>query len=213
MTRKGLIEMIRNEIRSLAFETLRNSSNKEKESKVKPKIQISEDELEKILFYGGDEPEEENVAKIMSTTIRESVESGIPQIQASEVKEFENSFEQMLSEVEGASVVFDTQTNGYSLKIWVGSEGIEAGASGVVNLGNNGSVNWSYSLKNGLNINSENLNIDKGNRNLIEKMYSHYNNWQKDWRQRLTISPVQQSQESPEPSGIPQEAPGEEPLP
>lgn len=188
MTRVDLVDMIRREVHALAFDTLRNKSQEEKRTAQKPKA-ISEDELEYALFHGGNKPEDKSSSRPLS--IRENYDSGIPQIQSSEIIEFENSFEQMLKDIEGASVVFDSQSNGYSLKMWIGSEGIEAGSSGVINMGKNGSIKWSYSLKNGLNVSSENVNIDKGNRYVFEKLFNNYNSWQKDWREKLTISPGQ----------------------
>lgn len=188
MNRNDLIEMIRGEIRSLAFETLRNKSKEQKSKIFKPKG-LSEEELELTLFHGGSKPEEKDITKILPISIRENYNSGIPQIQSSEVTAFEDSFEEMLSDVEGASVVFDKQSNGYSLKMWIGKDGIEAGSSGVIEMGNKGKVIWSYSLKNGLNIKTDSLSVDKGNRNLLDKLYNNYNAWQKEWREKLTIQP------------------------
>lgn len=191
MTRNELTEMIRQEIRSLAFEELRNKSKEKNDNKnriFKPKG-LSEDELEFALFHGGSKPEEKDITKILPVTIREGYNNGIPQIQSSEVTEFEDSFEEMLKEVDGASVVFDKQSNGYSLKMWISKDGIEAGASGTIEMGSNGKVKWSYSLKNGLTVSTEDLIVDKGNRNVIDKLYNNYNTWQKDWREKLTISP------------------------
>jgi len=221
MTRNELTEMIRQEIRSLAFEELRNKSkekNSEKNRIFKPKG-LSEEELELALFHGGGKPEEKDITKILPVTIREGYDNGIPQIQSSEVTEFEDSFEEMLREVDGASVVFDKQSNGYSLKMWISKEGIEAGASGSIEMGSNGKINWAYSLKNGLIISTENLKVDKGNRNVLEKLYNNYNTWQKDWRDKLTISPGENQAQAegpapgaPEPGG-PVDAGTETPAP
>jgi len=199
MTRNELTEMIRQEIRSLAFEELRNKTKKieaEKSKIFKPKG-LSEEEVELSMFHGGVKPDDFGSGNFLAATIKESYDSGLPQIKSSEVSQFEDSFEEMLSDIEGASVVFDKQSNGYSLKMWIGPEGIEAGASGVIEMGHNGRINWSYSLKNGLTISAEDLSVDKGNRNLIEKLYNNYNSWQKDWRERLTIRPGQSQEESP----------------
>lgn len=205
MTRNELTEMIRQEIRSLAFEELRekaNQKNIEKNKQVKPQG-LSEEELELALFHGGNKDNEKESTKIMPITIRENYNSGIPQIQSSEVTNFEDSFEQMLTEIDGASVIFDTQSNGYSLKMSIGPEGIEAGASGSIEMGNNGKITWLYSLKNGLIISTEDLKIDKGNRNIIDKLYSNYDAWQKDWREKLTIKPSQQ-EIPPQESSVPE---------
>ena len=144
MNKDELLEMIREEIHSLAFETLRNNAKEKNDKKnriFKPKG-LSEDEIEYSMFYGGNEPDKKK--HYGSTTIRENYDSGIPQINSAEITQFEDSFEEMLQEIDGASVVFDKQSNGYSLKMWIGADGIEAGASGVIEMGNKGKVTWSY---------------------------------------------------------------------
>lgn len=190
MNKDELIEMIREELRSIAFETLRNNTKdkKDKNRIFKPKG-LSEDEIEHSVFYGGVEPKKNGVKSI--TTIRESYETGIPQINETEITQFEDSFEKALQDIDGASVIFDTQSNGYSLKMWIGPEGIEAGASGVVEMGNKGKVKWAYSLKNGITISTEDLIVEQNNKRLMEKLYNHYDEWQKDWRKKLTIQPGQ----------------------
>lgn len=193
MTRDELTEMIRSEIRSLAFDTLRNKSSNEKSEKnkiFKPKG-LSEEELEHALFYGGNKPEEKDIKKL-TTKINESVDSGVPKINSSDITEFEDSFEQMLSEIDGASIVFDKQSNGYSMKMGISSEGIECFASGKIELGIKGKVVWSFSLKNGLTISTDKLVLDKGNKLIVEKIYNNYDAWQKDWREKLTIQPNSQ---------------------
>ena len=193
MNKEELLEMIREEIHSLAFETLRSTAkekNKNKNKIFKPKG-LSEDEIEHNMFYGGEEPDKNK------KFIKENYESGIPQIKSIEIIEFEDSFEEMLTDVNGASVVFDSQSNGYSLKMWIDSDGIQAGASGFIEMGNRGKVKWAYSLKNGLTISTENLLIEQGNKRLLEKLYNHYDVWQKDWREKLTIHPGQESKEQP----------------
>lgn len=206
MTRNELTEMIRQEIRSLAFEELRNKAKEkqaEKNKIFKPKG-LSEEEVELSLFHGGTKPEEKNINRILPVTIREAYD-GLPQIQSSEITEFEDSFEQMLKEIDGASVVFDKQSNGHSLKMWIGPNGIEAGASGSIEMGNNGEINWAYSLKNGLTVSTKDLTVDKGNRGVLEKLYFNYNTWQKDWREKLTIKPSESAPQ--EPAAPPMEPP------
>lgn len=209
MTKNELVEMIRQEVRALAYETLRNKSkeSKEKENKIfKPKG-LTEDELEIVLFHGGREPEEKDITKILPVTIKESYDNGLPKIQASEVSAFEDSLEQMMQEVDGASVTFDKQSNGYSLKMWIGPNGIEAGASGKIQMGNKGLINWAYSLQNGLTVSTEDLSIDKGNRFVFEKLYNNYNSWQKEWREKLTIQPGKESPDAAAPEATAPAAP------
>lgn len=203
MNKDELLEMIRQEVSSLAFETLRGNA-KEKDDKknriFKPKG-LSEDEIEYSMFYGGNKPDKDGIPQPL--TIKEGYDSGIPQINSIEITEFEDSFEEMLQEIDGSSVVFDAQSNGYSLKMWIGPEGIEAGASGTIEMGNKGKLTFAYSLKNGLTVSTEDLVIEQGNKRLLERLYNHYDAWQKDWREKLTIQPGQEEAE-PE-AGMPAE--------
>lgn len=188
MTRDELTEMIRKEISELAFETLRTGSNEKREKKPVKQRGLTEDELEYAMFYGGQKPNKDgSLGRV--TSIRENYNSGIPQINSSDITQFEDSFDQMLQEIDGASVVFDQQSNGYSLKMWIGPNGIEAGASGTIEMGNKGKVKWAYSLQNGLTVSTEDLVVEKGNRNVLDKLYHNYDAWQKDWREKLTITP------------------------
>lgn len=189
MNKKELIEMIRNEIQSLAFDTLRSNAaqKKEKSQVFKPKG-LTEDELECALFYGGNKPDDTKFIK-PKATIKEGYDNGLPKINSSDITAFEDSFEKVLQEIDGASVVFDVQSNGKSLKAWVGPGGIEAGASGVVEMGNKGKIKWAYSMQNGLTISTDDLVIEKGNKLVVEKLYNNYDSWQKEWREKLTIQP------------------------
>jgi hypothetical protein len=208
MNKDELIEMIREEIHSLAFETLRSNAKEKNDKKnriFKPKG-LSEDEIEYSMFYGGNKPDKNGLPQPI--TIREGYDSGIPQINSVEISQFEDSFEEMLQEIDGASVVFDKQSNGYSLKMWIGTEGIEAGASGVIEMGNKGKIKWAYSLKNGLIVSTEDLAVEQGNKRLLEKLYNNYDNWQKEWREKLTIQPGQEEAEpAPEMGAEPAAAP------
>ena len=191
MNKEELIEMIREEINSLAFETLRNS-NKPEPKAFKPKG-LTEDELEYALFHGGKKPKDNSLKSI--TTIREAYDNGLPKIQSVEIIAFEDSFEEMLKEIDGASVVFDTQGNGYSLDLKIGADGIVGGASGIIDMGDKGKVNWSYSIKDGLRVTTQDLKVEQGTKRLLERLYNHYDEWQKEWREKLTIQPGQEVEE------------------
>jgi len=62
-------------------------------------------------------------------------------------------------------------------------------------------------MKNGLNVKIENLSIDKGNKNVLTQLANHYDSWQKDWREQLTIEPGTET-----PDEMPAEEPIEEPI-
>lgn len=190
MTRNELTMIIRDAISELAFESLRNQKNNQgAESKSAPKKKgLSEDELEYALFYGGNRPNKDGTMSA-PTTIRESYDSGMPKINSSDITAFENGFRMILQEIDGASVVFDKQSNGYSLKMWIGHNGIEAGASGSIQMGNKGTVQWAYSLQNGLTVTMNDFIVEKSNRNILDKLYHNYDSWQKEWREKLTVTP------------------------
>lgn len=196
MNKDDLIEMIRSEIRSLAFETLRNNSKKKKDNDksriFKPKG-LSEEDVEYSIFHGGNKPDKKRSG--MPITIKEQYDNGLPTLQKSEIVAFEDGFEEMLKEIDGASVVFDIQSNGESFKAWMGKDGIEAGASGTIDMGDRGKMIWSYSLKNGIHITTEDLRVEQGNKRLMEKVYNHYDAWQKEWREKLTIQPGKEEME------------------
>lgn len=188
MTRDELTTMIRDAISELAFETLRSGNKAKQAQEVQPKKKgLSEDELEYALFYGGNRPNKDGTTST-PITIKENHEGGIPKINSSDIAAFERGFEMILQEINGASVVFDKQSNGYTLKMWIGPSGIEAGASGSIHMGNKGVVKWAYSLQNGLTVTMDNLIVEKGNKNILEKLYSNYDSWQKEWREKLTVT-------------------------
>jgi len=210
MTRNELTEMIREAIQELAFETLRSSSEKKEKKAFKPKG-LTEEELEYAVFYGGQKPNKDgSLDSVIS--IRESYEGGIPKINSSDITQFEDSLEKSLADVDGASVLFDKQSNGYSMKMWVDSNGINAGASGTIEMGNKGKIKWAYSLQNGLTISTENLAVEKGNKLVVEKLFNNYDSWQKDWREKLTIKPGESSAEAPAAEAPAADAGGEVPL-
>lgn len=216
MTREELLNLIQGEIKSLAFDTLREKKEEVVEEPV-AKETLSEEDIEDLIFFGGlnsDKPSK-TASHVM---IKENSENGIPQVTASEIAQFEDSFEEMLKDIDGASVVFDKQSNGYSLKIsFLPQEGIEAGASGVINMGDRGELRWSFSLKNGLNVETQNLRVYSGNKRLLEKLFSFYDGWQKEWREKLTISATEEIEQTTNPEAIPGEEPpiesGEEAIP
>jgi len=145
---------------------------------------ISEDEVDNTLFFGGHPKKEEK--KVGPITIKEGAESGL-KITIGEIKEFENSFKQMLDGIPGASIVFDKQKNGYSIIATKRADGVEAKASGIINLGDNGKLIWFYSILNGITLNAQNIKLNEGNKAMFETLYNHYNDWQKKWREMLNL--------------------------
>jgi hypothetical protein len=146
---------------------------------------VTEDEFDSVMFYGGKQPQDDH-KKTGKITIKEGSDSNL-RITVSEIKDFENSFNDILENIPGASIVLDKQKNGYSIVATKRADGIEAKASGIINLGDNGKIVWSYSILNGFNLNAQNLKLTQGNKTMFEALSNHYDDWQKKWREKLNL--------------------------
>lgn len=192
MNKQGLAELISSEIRNALVEKAKGSNSQEKiessESYLKSE-EITEDDFDEVLFHGGNKPkQEEKNSKVF--TIKEENANDI-KITKSEITAFENSFKEFLGGMPNATVVFDIQENGHSLLATKKSDGIEAISSGIINLGNDGKILWSYSIMNGLTLNAQNLKLDNDTKSISENLYNHFIVWQKTWREKLNYSEPQ----------------------
>lgn len=188
MTKTDLLNLIGKEIQSVAFEYLREKTLKEKSQATHDYLNstsINDEDVDHMLFHGGGAKKDSDKAK-SRITIKEGVESGL-KITVSEIKEFESSFEEILNNIPGASIVFDKQKNGYSIIATKRADGVEAKASGIINLGDNGKIVWSYSILNGFNLNAQNLKLSQSNKTMFEALANHYDDWQKNWREKLNL--------------------------
>lgn len=206
MKQTDLQALIRSEIDKVTIEYLRDLKSKQQVKKTDDYLNssnISEDEFDTFFFHGGSKPKKEE-KKTGPITIKENTESGL-KITVAEIKDFENSFKKILDVIPGASIVFDKQKNGYTLSAIKKPDGIEANASGILNLGSNGKVVWTYSILNGLNLNAQNVKLDQNNKLLFEALFNHYDDWQKKWRENLNLpnakSDAGESEAGPAPDG------------
>jgi len=105
-----------------------------------------------------------------------------PQIQASEIAEWENKFKQNVSPL----VKFDTKgDNGTSFKMYKGSSGIEVEWSGEINLGSDDYIKWKFTILNDVFIDAK-FKLDDDTKELVKKIYDLYITWSKDWSQNLS---------------------------
>ena len=188
MKRADLEQLIQKEIQQVTHEYLRDLKNQNKVQQTTDYLNsssISEDEVEHALFHGGRAPEKKE-KKTGLITLREGLDSNL-KITVSEIKEFENSFKEILDNIPGASIVFDKQSNGYSIIATKRADGVEAKASGILNLGDKGKITWVYSILNGFNINAQNLKLSQNNKTMFEALTNHYDDWQKKWREKLNL--------------------------
>lgn len=179
MKKKKIVALIRNYIRELAAQKIRNSIS------VKARYdspEIDMEELEFLLFNGG----EKNV-KNRSLRLYESMQNEQPQIRASEVKEFESKMQDSISSIGNAVLVFDKQKNEYSLQLKKTASGIGAYASGKIDMGKDGFIKWSFSLQDGITISTSGLQINESNMELSQQLFLFYDSWQKEWRKKLLL--------------------------
>jgi hypothetical protein len=187
MNLTDLQQLIKKTIQSVAFDNLKELKQKTALSSTNGDLKssgLSDDDIDVTLFHGGHAPKE--TKKKSPIRIQENT-SNVLKITTSEIKQFENSFQQILKDIPGASVVFDKQNNGYSIVAVKRPDGVEAKASGTINLGENGKIVWSYSLLNGFKLNAQNIKLADNNKLMFEAMANHYNDWQKKWREMLNL--------------------------
>jgi len=188
MNKEKLLNIISTEIQAAANEYLKDLSAQKRAQATNEYVNsknINDDELELTLFHGGVQPEDKS-KKLVPITLRESIESNL-KITTGEIKKFESSFGEILDNIPGASIVFDKQKNGYSIIATKRADGVEAKASGIINLGDSGKLIWSYSILNGFNLNAQNLKLNQGNKTMFEALSNHYDDWQKEWREKLNL--------------------------
>lgn len=188
MNRTDLHKLIQTEIQIVAFEYLKDLNGKKKIQDTDNYLNsrsVTEDDIDHALFHGGGPKKEEDKNK-GRITIKEGVESNL-KITVGEIKDFENSFREILDNIPGASIVFDKQRNGYSIIATKRADGVEAKASGILNLGDSGKITWSYSILNGFNLNAQNLKLNASNKTMFEALSNHYDDWQKNWREKLNL--------------------------
>lgn len=185
MNKQELSELISSEIRNALIDKAKSSKSQEKIESSQSYLnseEITEDDFDKILFFGGSEPKDEKTSRTF--TIKENNMNDI-KITTTEIKDFENSFKELLGMLPNATVVFNKQKNGYTLLATKKSDGIDAIASGVINLGSDGKIIWFYSIMNGVTLNAQNLKLDNDTKMISENIYNHFIVWQKTWREKL----------------------------
>ena len=185
MNKQELSELINSEIRNALIEKAKESSSQEKikssESYLKSE-EITEEDFDRVLFFGGSEPKVEKHSRTF--TIKENNMNDV-KITTTEIREFEDSFKEFLGALPNATIVFNKQKNGYSLLATKKSDGIDAIASGIINLGSDGKITWFYSIMNGITLNAQNLKLDNDTKMISENLYNHFVVWQKTWRGKL----------------------------
>lgn len=180
MRKSDMMELIQKLIHDTAVEQLR------KRKKVSPHEapEMTVDELDKILFDGNMDRDgsrrfgiRENDAKF----------DNVAKINSSDITDFENKMNDIVANSPNAVLSFERQKNGYSIMLKNGDP-ISVIANGKIVFGNQGEMTWMFSIPNGFRIQTEGLQIDQSNKDIITSLANYYDTWQKDWRQRM-LSP------------------------
>jgi len=167
MKRKDLIKIIDEAIDTI----LEEIDNKEIET------------AEHALFYGLEKninSKPFRMAQITKNKLNEG--SIIPSVTKTDVNKFESDFR---ASVVGATVVFDKQSNGYSLNFPKRQDGIEVFASGTIELGRNQKLKFKFSLIDGLMIDTVNFLINDDSKDVFENLFSYFQVWEKTWRENI----------------------------
>jgi len=104
-----------------------------------------------------------------------------PKVTAAEVADLEEKFRKAISPL----VKFDIQDNGFSMKFYNGESGIDASWSGTIILKADNYIKWSYSMLNGVFIESK-FNIDESNKNIIANLYDFFIGWKEEISTTIT---------------------------
>ena len=106
----------------------------------------------------------------------------IPQVQLSEIREWEEKFKQNVSPL----VVFDQiGENGESFKFYKGVSGIEIEWSGVIKMAGDEFIKWKFSILYNVYIESK-FHLDGENKNVIRNIFDFYIGWSQYWSQALS---------------------------
>jgi len=180
MKKGQMMELIQKLIHDAAVEQLR------KRKKVSPHEapEMTIDELDKILFDGN--MERDNSRRF---GIREGDEKfeNIAKINSSDITDFQNKMNEIVANSPNAVLSFDQQPNGYVIMLKNGDP-INVVANGKIVFGNQGEMTWMFSIPNGFRVQTEGLQIDQSNKDIITNLANYYDTWQKDWRQKM-LSP------------------------
>lgn len=143
--------------------------------------EMSMEELDRVLFDGNMERGEAR-----PFGIRESFDQ-VAKINTSDITEFERQMNEIVANSPNAILSFAQQKNGYP--IMLKNEGaVSVVANGKIVFGNQGEMTWMFSIPNGFRIQTDDLQVDQSNKDIITNLANYYDTWQKDWRQKL-LSP------------------------
>lgn len=187
--RKGhMMELIQKLIHDAAVEQLR------RRKKVSPHEapEMSADELDRILFDGNMERDGSRPFGIRESHGRFDQ---MAKINSSDITDFETKMNEIVAESPNAVLSFEQQPNGYSIMLKNGDP-ISVVANGKIVFGNQGEMTWMFSIPNGFRMQTEGLQIDQSNKDIITNLANYYDTWQKDWRQKM-LSPTG-GEEAPE---------------
>lgn len=185
MEKERVIEIIQDEIKQFTIKIVQDKNKPKTFIQKKPETDyekaIREMDLDKTIFYGGENEDKIESSKQRYLKEEEEVKTDKITITTSEIKDFETKFKDNVSD----RVVFDKQQNNTSMYVYSGVSGIEAKCSGTIPLNSENKIKWEYSIQNGVfvDIKSE-LSTDL--LDILENLNSFYVSWEAEWTDKLS---------------------------
>lgn len=204
MNNKQLEELIRKEVWSAAAAELKRQKEAAA-SAPRPDAapKMNDREFNNLLFNGGYED------MGFHKTVGLNENQTPPTISSGEIQEFERKFADILSKYPNTTVSFDQQGRAKkSMMFKQGDKGIAVTASGYVQAGNEGTLRWMFSIPNGCRIETEGFELTQENRDMLADLYNFYNEWQQEWRQKLTGNQTSKDEEGGPEAEQPGDVPG-----
>lgn len=200
ISKEKLEDLIRREVWAAAAQTLKkekSAASKRAPADFPPKME--EREMDNLLFNGG----YEDFGFHKTIGLNESQDAQL-QVTNSEIQEFEKNFSEILSKYPNTTVSFDEQgKQNKSMMFRQGAKGVHVQSSGYIQVGNEGTLRWMFSIPNGFRVETEGIEINQVNRDIFADLFNFYNDWQQRWRMRLTgniqndIEDAEMTQEQP----------------
>ena len=104
----------------------------------------------------------------------------VPELTSSEIKEWEEKFISNVS----PQVQFNKQGNGYSMQAFDGASGFDANWSGIINLGGDNYIKWTFTIQGDPFVDC-NMKASDENALVLTNLCKFYETWKTEWAERV----------------------------
>ncbi len=185
MEKDRIIQIIQDEVKNFTIKLVQDKNKPKQEVKKRPENEyekaIREMDVDKHIFYGGENEDKIESAKQRYLKEQEEMDSNKVTITTSEIKDFETKFKDNVSD----RTIFDKQQNGTSMYAYNGVSGIEAKCSGIIPLNSENKIKWEYSIQNGVFVEIK-AELSTELVDILENLNSFYVSWDAEWTDKLS---------------------------